>query len=129
MNTGKLRTVIVALGAMATATIASADDVTLSDTPLFIASTADPNLMFILDDSGSMRWGFMPDELDGGNNFGSLDCTGRRYNYAGQTYRLCDVDEDARYLASPSTNDLYFDPDATYPPPLKPDGSSYPDAD
>ncbi|MFO7787296.1 MAG: hypothetical protein R6W87_05895, partial [Halospina sp.] len=129
MNKWNVRKAVFAVAALVVPALTSADDVALSDTPLFIASTADPNLMFILDDSGSMRWGFMPDELDGGNRFNSLNCTGNAYNYAGRTFRLCDADAGARYLASPETNDLYYDPDAEYPPPLRPDGSSYPDAD
>jgi hypothetical protein len=38
----------------------------LSDAPLFTASgtSIKPNIMFILDDSGSMQWDFMPDAAD-----------------------------------------------------------------
>jgi len=38
----------------------------LADAPLFTASSTavNPNLMFILTDSGSMQWDFMPDEAD-----------------------------------------------------------------
>ena len=45
------------------ATMTSAKEI--ASEPLFVGSSVDPNLMFVLDDSGSMRWGFMPDDLDG----------------------------------------------------------------
>lgn len=31
--------------------------VSLADSPLFIGAGAEPNIMFVFDDSGSMRWG------------------------------------------------------------------------
>jgi type IV pilus assembly protein PilY1 len=64
---------------------------------------AKPNIMFILDNSGSMRSDYMPD----------------------------DMDDSARYgFWSPQCNGLAYDSSATvsYPPPVKADGSSYPNA-
>ena len=45
--------------------------VNLSQVPLFLKESVDPNLVFIFDDSGSMGWRFMPDDLSGraGNNY------------------------------------------------------------
>ena len=40
-------------------------DVSISQIPLFVIGGVSPNLTFVLDDSGSMTWGFMPDELVG----------------------------------------------------------------
>ena len=34
----------------------------IANVPLFITPNLDPNIMFILDDSGSMQWEVMPDE-------------------------------------------------------------------
>ena len=34
----------------------------LSNAPLYLGGNADPNIMFILDDSGSMQWEVLPDE-------------------------------------------------------------------
>ncbi|WP_041654569.1 pilus assembly protein [Marinobacter nauticus] len=77
--------------------------VNLSQVPLFLKESVDPNLVFIFDDSGSMGWRFMPDDLSGraGNN----------------------------YYYSSHVNKIYYDPSVTYTPPYKPDGSSrYPNS-
>jgi type IV pilus assembly protein PilY1 len=64
-------------------------------------SPAKPNIMFILDDSGSMNSAFMPDVVD--------DKWRGTYGYA-----------------SAQCNGVYFDPSLDYDPPKKSDGSSYP---
>jgi len=66
---------------------------------------AKPNLLFILDDSGSMEWDYMPDDI--GNSRGSSNFVG--------TY-------------SAQCNGVAFDPGLPYDPPLKADGTSYPNA-
>ena len=38
---------------------------TLSDAPLFLTNPVEPNIMFLLDDSGSMDWGLMTEEDNG----------------------------------------------------------------
>lgn len=72
--------------------------VNLSSVPLFLKESVDPNLMFVFDDSGSMGWRYMPDDL-GGNDI---------YN---------------NWYYSSDVNKIYYDPDVTYVPPFKPDGS------
>ena len=59
--------VMLALGLLA-AGGAHASTVDISSVPLTnaTASVVKPNLMFILDDSGSMDWDFMPDWVPGG---------------------------------------------------------------
>ena len=37
--------------------------VNLASVPLFLKESVDPNLMFVFDDSGSMGWRYMPDNL------------------------------------------------------------------
>ncbi|MFM2068511.1 MAG: hypothetical protein RLZZ584_3420, partial [Pseudomonadota bacterium] len=64
--------------------------------------SAKPNLMFILDDSGSMDSDYMPDDMGGAND---------RYGYY-----------------SVQCNGLAFDPNLEYPTPLRADGTSYPNA-
>jgi len=82
----------------------------LADVPLFIGNAVDPNLMFMIDDSGSMAWSFMPDGISGvcNNNTG--------------------VNDRARGR-SPDYNAVYFDPDVVYEAPKKADGTQLPDAD
>ncbi|MDZ7790746.1 MAG: hypothetical protein U5L08_09695 [Xanthomonadales bacterium] len=43
----------------------------IAEVPLFAASVVEPNIQFVLDDSGSMRFGFMPGELDTQFAFGA----------------------------------------------------------
>lgn len=59
-----------------------------------------PNVLMILDDSGSMGWTYMPDDA---SNFGG------RYGYP-----------------SGHCNGVYYNPAITYTPPVYADGSSYP---
>ena len=42
--------------------------VNLASVPLFLKESVDPNLMFVFDDSGSMGWRYMPDNLGGDAN-------------------------------------------------------------
>lgn len=65
------------------------------------AVAAKPNLMFILDNSGSMESDFMPDDMNDSGKYGfkSIQCNG-----------------------------VAFDPNYNYLPPVKADGSSYPNA-
>jgi type IV pilus assembly protein PilY1 len=43
---------------------------TLADSPLFLTNPVEPNVLFMLDDSGSMDWGLMTTENDGIMNLG-----------------------------------------------------------
>jgi Tfp pilus tip-associated adhesin PilY1 len=78
--------------------------VSLATSPLTQSVTSDvmPNLMFVLDDSGSMDWDYMPDQaqnFSGSYGFNSSQCNG-----------------------------TYYNPAITYTPPLKSDGTSYPNS-
>lgn len=76
-----------------------------------------PNIMFILDDSGSMRDSFMPDEVDT-----RAKPSGRNTNLPGDTREF----ENYGYYSS-QCNGLAFDPTLTYEPPVRADGTPYPD--
>jgi type IV pilus assembly protein PilY1 len=81
-----------------------AASVDLAQKPLATATTSTvlPNLMFMLDDSGSMDWDYMPDNAK---------------NFAG------------RYGFNNShCNGVYYDPNITYTPPVTSTGVSYPNA-
>ena len=71
--------------------------------PLATTSTvvAKPNIMFILDNSGSMASDYMPDDMSGSGKYG---------------------------FKSAQCNGVAFDPTLDYTPPIKADGTSYPDA-
>jgi len=75
---------LVALFAAVLPTIGSAGPTDIAQVPLFTSSTSvvKPNLMFILDDSGSMAWNFMPDVINVHKRYGrySAQCNGVAYN-------------------------------------------------
>jgi len=62
-----------------------------------------PNIMFIMDDTESMQFTYMPDELR--------------------------EDADKSCYANSAYNSLYYDPEEIYVAPKKADGTDYPDAD
>jgi type IV pilus assembly protein PilY1 len=74
----------------------------LADRPLTLPPDAKPNLLFILDNSGSMSWDYLPDSA---NSSASVQC----YQYAG-------------------FNLMYYDPRQVYKPGMKADRTVYPDA-
>lgn len=91
------------------AVFANAGVTDLSSQPLATMPTvkAKPNLLFVLDDSGSMAWSYMPDDLGDSNN---------------------DARTTWRGYWSAQCNGVAYDPTATYATPLNPDGTSFADA-
>lgn len=78
--------------------------VNLASVPLFLKESVDPNMMFVFDDSGSMAWRYMPDDLGGSDIYNN-------------------------WYYSSAVNKVYFNPNVTYKPPFKPDGSGrYPNS-
>ncbi|RZU00525.1 pilus assembly protein [Rivibacter subsaxonicus] len=130
---------LAAAGAHAASTdIAAAPLVTSSP------STVLPNLMFVLDDSGSMDWDYMPDYVNEGfcrasgavsgttnGNFNRACCQNASNNNSGSNscWRgaapFGEWRGHAPFLSS-SFNGLYYNPAVTYRPPLKADLSSWP---
>lgn len=76
----------------------------LANAPMASASNTSikPNIMFILDDSGSMGWEFLPDSVD---NYASKPCY-KNYLY----------------------NSVYYNPNYTYNPPVDAVGTPYANA-
>ncbi len=98
-----LITLCLALAPVATV-VAQVTGVDLADKPMASGTSGEvkPNVMIVLDDSGSMTWTYMPDE--------AVSFHGS-YGYA-----------------SSQCNAVYYDPDVIYEPPVKADGSLYADA-
>lgn len=92
----------------------------ISTAPLETGTVVPSNIMFIIDDSGSMRWGFMPDELDTDFKLGA-NCIGSM-TYAGTKVRTCTT-TGRRYLASSEENKIYYNPNTIYAVPPNTDGS------
>ncbi len=88
----------------------------LGSAPLVSATTGDvlPNLMYILDNSGSMSWDYMPDFVDDNNKCKST-------NTAGDFSAACGFG-DPPYNAT-EFNSIYYNPAITYSPGLNADGS------
>ena len=93
---------VAATVAMAASAGVVAAPLNLPKPPLFLNSAVDPNLAVTFDDSGSMAWGYMPDTVNG-------DYCTPRYYWSGY-------------------NRIYYNPALRYTPPLKSDGSPFPDA-
>ncbi|MCL4744868.1 MAG: hypothetical protein KJZ83_05585, partial [Burkholderiaceae bacterium] len=74
----------------------------ITDEPLYTYSGVQANLMLTVDNSGSMDWQFAP-----------------MYTSSNKTKKC---------FTSTLYNQLYFDPAETYTPPIKSDGSRYPDS-
>lgn len=83
----------------------------LANQPLVTSTTGAvlPNLLFLLDDSGSMSWAHMPDDASDPGTSVTWS-----YGYYG--------------LRSSQCNGVYYNPDITYTPPVKADGTSYDNA-
>ncbi|WP_079203212.1 hypothetical protein [Pseudomonas sp. CC6-YY-74] len=78
---------------------ASAATLDVSQKPLILSETVAPNLIFTLDDSGSMRWAFGPD--DAGREASSLNI------------------RNTRRAKSSTENPMYYNPSVTYRLPVK----------
>ncbi len=98
---------------------------TPSPTPLYLKGNVEPNVMFTLDDSGSMQWEIMPESLiwsyfvfpRANNVYGTSN-----YDNFVATVDNNDYNAVAR---SPQTNKIYYNPQITYTPWIKHDGESY----
>lgn len=101
---------------LATAAWAHAATTDISNTPLSQSTVAavPPNVLFIIDDSGSMSWDYMPDYAD--NSYCRDDDGG------GGNLDNCKVG-DPPYYAN-AFNGVYYNPAITYTPPKNADGTS-----
>ena len=115
-STFALRPIALAL-ALAMAAPANAGLV-IPETPLLTGSQVPPNILFILDDSGSMAWDTMP---GAGGNTGRGNSSWSSDLPYGSTLKGW-----IRYMAA-NVNTLWYDPTVTYTPGTKAAGGSYPD--
>ncbi|MCB1887622.1 MAG: hypothetical protein KDH20_08440 [Rhodocyclaceae bacterium] len=98
--------------------------VSISSSPLLTDSSVPPNIMFVLDDSGSMQWEAMPDSLRFGaiNYVFPLPNNGNGDNiYGASRYSevVPDFDDDNQFnllWRSPSNNAVFYDPAVDYAP-------------
>ena len=77
-------------------------DLAQAPIPFLVAAPVKPNILFILDDSGSMQWSYLGDEV----------LPNQYENAVGYRSSLC--------------NKVYYDPQVRYEPPPRADGSVFP---
>jgi type IV pilus assembly protein PilY1 len=104
----------------------SAANLNISNVPLYLGGVVDPNIMFTLDDSGSMQWEVMPDE---NVHYGNYLFPRPSNVYGGVTYnnQIANFDDDNVhnfFSRSSANNAVFYNPDVTYVPWSKADGSS-----
>lgn len=98
----------------------------LSDVPLFLTTAVDPNVIFTLDDSGSMQFEIMPDGLivrdtryvfpRASSVYGSSDYENRVVGFDADNWRSAS-------LRSSDVNKIYYNPVVRYLPWSNSDGS------
>jgi len=121
---------IMALLYVATAVPAGAALTDLTSQPLAnVAGTAavKPNIMFLLDDSGSMMQQYTPDYVSerwGGPNFNDRHCYDSTDAGDGDVNRDLCIFGDPPFM-SPDFNKQYYNPEITYTPPTTWDGTAY----
>ncbi|MFZ5465006.1 MAG: pilus assembly protein [Pseudomonadota bacterium] len=128
-----------AAGALTLGIPAAATD--LADVPMAVKNTVQPNIMFTLDDSGSMQWDVMPDHYTINDYTGAFFVFPRPDTLYGKTYsnsygtitnaawyyngvvRFDSGNRYARYFRTARFNPLYYNPEIRYFPWAKSDGS------
>ena len=100
----------------------------LANKPLFVGSKVQPNVMFVIDDSGSMARDYMPDEIGNEAGIDRGECLNWEQGRFGRWYCEEWEYEDAsgervenQWYFSSRVNTVYFDPGRSYDPPLEPD--------
>jgi type IV pilus assembly protein PilY1 len=119
----------LALGLAAAAPAHAAVDI--ADAPLFVTTTIEPNIMFLIDDSGSMHFELMPDNLILSSARYVFPRANNIYGPSDYSNYVPTVDNNNPYNAlsrSPQVNTLYYNPAVTYTPWSKSDGSLWPNA-
>lgn len=102
----------------------------LPNVPLQSGAAVPPNIMFIIDDSGSMHWEIMPDENLGGTYyiFPRVNGIYGAGDYANIVYSFVETANPNVIRRSPSGNTTFYNPALTYQPWTRPDGSLFPPA-
>jgi len=99
-------------------TMSAHADIKIPDDPLTTAARVAPNILFILDDSGSMAWMNMNNqdvsEITGAGSFSSKPDAGGITSGTSYTYRS--TGNAAMYMQSYATNSLYYNPAIVYQP-------------
>lgn len=101
--------------------------VDLSNTPPDLTKSVDPNIAVTFDDSGSMALDYMGDNRPFDNSSWGYNSSGNPWRCAGLIDPRADATTDP--LRAHAMNGVFYNPKVTYLPPLKEDGTSFPNAD
>ncbi|MBZ2189422.1 hypothetical protein K8B33_09965 [Alcanivorax sp. JB21] len=114
---------------------ALASDGRLAQTPLFLLQAIEPNIMFIIDDSGSMQWDIIPDDNRSSTDY-LFPLPSNTYSSDGiyderiQEFHTASRNNNVGvYLRSAHKNPIFYDPTAEYQPWSRHDGSLMPNID
>jgi len=123
MNIRMRNALVASLLLLAGQTDAAVTD--LSSTPLVNSSNTvvKPNLMYALDDSGSMAWDFLPDYA--GTAAGDTTTSNSCKSYPGGSLSLTGCTNGDTPFANSDYNRIYYNPAITYAPPVDASGVSY----
>ncbi|WP_290613183.1 pilus assembly protein [Arsukibacterium sp. UBA3155] len=103
----------------------------ISQTPLQTGSSVPPNIMFIIDDSGSMQFELLPDEaiLESARYiFPRADGIYEAGDYNNRVPTVQDGQPYNAFSRSPQMNKSYYDPSVTYKTWVNADGTAMPNA-
>ena len=108
----------------------SAASLDLAQSPLFLSNGAPPNVMFIIDDSGSMHFEITPEGYRHGSTyiFPRADGVYGSGDYDNEVPTVDDTSAFNALTRSPQYNKTYYDPSVTYTPWVKHDGTLYPNS-
>jgi type IV pilus assembly protein PilY1 len=87
------------------------------------ATKVKPNIMYILDDSGSMDWNYLGDEVN--RQFCTNVTTAGGKTTVTLNRDVCDTDSWEIPFTSYDLNKIYYNPTITYNPAIKYEGTSY----
>lgn len=89
---------------------AHAASLAIAQVPLYLGGTVEPNILFVLDDSGSMYWSFMPDSIYGNRTTDrAKSSTYNKIYYNPNLVYSAPLDKDGNKLADASFTDAWFD--------------------
>ena len=140
MNTAKLKKhlALLLISALGFVHTVGAATITLATSPVANLSTTvvHPNIMFVLDNSGSMAWNYLPDYVSNGSaGTGSSICW-NGYNDSNNLATCAGAGAVVNAATGSSTsnvpftssavNYIYYNPNITYAAPVKANGTSYP---
>lgn len=109
---------------------ALAASVEIADVPPFLGGSVAPNIMFIIDDSGSMQFE-MPETSDNRSTEYLFPPVSNMYGggiYTDNVFTFSENNRYNRYFRSSANNPFFYDPTKTYEPWFKGDKSQWPNA-